>query len=1051
MSVVRGNRRITLFYAVFFSLLLVPVFGPGLVQAQHEVQNPLENKNILVLNANESNVPAFQKTDQGLSAALQAGGISISHQFYEHLDLRRNPGPEHRKLIVELMHRRYDRRKIDFIITVYPEALTFLVSECEAIFSGCPVLALYLPEGFKLPETKRRIIPHLFIPDLKRTLEIALKLVPKAECVYVVGGVHPMDRWLEGKAHRDFQEFEDRLEFRYLNDLSLKEILATVSNSPPNSIVYINAFGTDVTGKNLTSVEVGRLVARVSKVPVFGFLDTLLGTGIAGGSLLSLQQVGTKGGEMAVDILSGTRTPENTPSVMEVPQLDMFDWRQLRHWHLSESALPKGSIIINRKFSLWDLRHYAIGALAFIVAQSLLIAGLLWQKRGRRSAEASLRQKSEELDQFFDVSLDLLCIANTDGYFLRLNPIWERTLGYSREDLTAKRFLEFVHPDDLVKTQEAVSALSSQREVISFENRYRCKDGTYRLLEWNAASDGHLIYAAARDVTERRLAQLVLEERLRFEGLISDLSASFVNLPPNKVGNEINRGLRSITEFFDADRCTIGLFSEDGTRLASAFEYRSAEAEPAPEFLTKEQMPWYIGQLIRGNPVIMNRVEDLPPEAENERQLCLSKGMKSLLSIPMLTGNMILGSFALVSVRAERDWPEHLVQRFRLISQVFTSALERKRSEGVLRESEARLNLATTAAGAGLWIIELDTRKVWVSAKTRDLFHFAPDDKLTYEGFFKMIHPDDHKQVHLAFEQALQCAEPLKIDYRIVLPDGSIRWISAHGQRYPSTAPVRLIGVSFDITERLKAETEARQRREELAHMTRISTIGELTTSLAHEINQPLTAIQSNAEAGKRFLSQSTPDISEVGLILEDIIRDDRRAGDVVRKVRALVRKEEPQEEILDLNKTIQDVIGIIWGESLLQGLSIIKELSPTLKPIRGDRVQLQQVILNLILNSAAAMRNAPQIQRKIIVRSVMPDNRSVKVSVTDFGTGIDENNIERLFEPFYTTKPEGLGMGLSISQTIIKAHRGTMEASNNLQGGATFTFTLPIHSGNPL
>ena len=751
MSAVRENRWITLYFALFFSILLGPGFGAGSAHAQLQVQNPLENKDILILNPFESNIPAFEKTNEGLSAILRSGGIGIRNQFYEHLDLRRNPGPEHRKIIVELMHQRYDRRKIDFIITLYPESLNFLFNEGQGIFPEAPVLALYLPEGFKLPQTKRLIIPHLIIPDLKRTLDIALKLVPKAKRIYVVGGNHPLDRWMEDRARQDFKEWEGRLEFRYLVDLPLEAILSTVSGAPPDSVVFITTYATDVTGKSRTTVELSRKIARVSPAPVFGFMDILLGEGIVGGSLISFKYIGSRAGEMALDILNGTRPPANTPAVMEVPQLDMFDWRQLGHWHLSESALPKGSIIINRESSLWDLRYYAVGALAFIVAQSLLIVGLLWQKRGRRSAEESLRQKTEELDQFFNVSLDLLCIASTEGYFLRLNPTWERTLGYSKEELMAKRFLDFVHPDDLGRTEEAVALLSSQQRVIYFENRYRCKDGSYRWLEWSSAPAGTLVYAAARDITER-----------------------------------------------------------------------------------------------------------------------------------------------------------------------------------------------------------------------------------------------------------------------------------------------------------LKAETEARQRREELAHMTRIATIGELTTSLAHEINQPLTAIQSNAEAGKRFLSQSAPDLGEVGQILEDIIRDDRRAGEVVKKVRALVRKEEPQSEILDLNKTIQDVAAIVWGESLLQGLSIITELSPGLKEIRADRVQLQQVILNLILNSAAAMRNAPQIQRKIIVRSTMPDDRSVKVFVTDFGTGIDENNIERLFEPFYTTKPEGLGMGLSISQTIIKAHGGTMEASNNLKGGATFAFTLPINRGNP-
>jgi formate hydrogenlyase transcriptional activator len=291
----------------------------------------------------------------------------------------------------------------------------------------------------------------------------------------------------------------------------------------------------------------------------------------------------------------------------------------------------------------------------------------------------------EELDQFFNITLDLLCVANTDGYFLRLNPSWETILGHTREELMAKRFFDFVHPEDLEKTRLVVSTLASQQKLISFENRYRCKDGSYRLLAWTAAPAGNLIYAAARDVTERKFAEEARQELLRFERLISDLSAGFVNLPSQEVDSEINRGLRSITEFFNADRCTIGIFSEDGTRLSRIFEYVSEGAEPAPAFLSKEQMPWYIDQLIRGNPVVMNRLEDLPPEAEKERRLCLLKSMKSVLSIPMVSGGKTIGSCVLVATRGERVWPEELVQRFRLVAEVFVNALQRKQMEEQLR------------------------------------------------------------------------------------------------------------------------------------------------------------------------------------------------------------------------------------------------------------------------------------------------------------------------------------------------------------------------------
>jgi len=307
------------------------------------------------------------------------------------------------------------------------------------------------------------------------------------------------------------------------------------------------------------------------------------------------------------------------------------------------------------------------------------------------------------------------------------------------------------------------------------------------------------------------------------------------------------------------------------------------------------------------------------------------------------------------------------------------------------------------------------------------------------------VHPDDLDRTHKAVSTLASQQKVIYFENRYRCKDGTYRWLEWNA------APTGnlIYAAARDITERLKGEVEARQRREELAHVTRVAMMGELTTALAHEINQPLTAILSNAEAAQRFLSQASPDISEVRQILEDIIRDDRRANDVVRKVRALVKKEKLREEPLDLNEVILAVVELIQAESLLQGLSIATDLSPRLAVIHGDSIQLQQVIMNLILNGAAAMRNSPSGQRKIMVRTAMLDSRTVKAFVTDFGTGIDERHIDRLFEPFYTTKPEGLGMGLSISQTIIKAHGGIMEARNNREGGATFAFTLPTQQGD--
>jgi formate hydrogenlyase transcriptional activator len=312
-----------------------------------------------------------------------------------------------------------------------------------------------------------------------------------------------------------------------------------------------------------------------------------------------------------------------------------------------------------------------------------------------------------------------------------------------------------------------------------------------------------------------------LQDRLRFESLISDLSARFVNISSEEVEAEISKWLQRITEFFGADRCSLGLFSEDGTQLRRAFEYHLEGVEPAPDYLPTDQLPWYMAQLVQGKSVVFNRVDDLPAEAENERRLCLTKSIKSLISIPVVSGRRTLGSCALVSVRAERIWPEELVQRIRLIAEVFAGALARKHWEESLRESEERLNVAAASAGAGLWIMDVSTRFVWATAKLRELFQFASDEDLSFERFMEAIHPDDRESVKESVRQCLEQQQLLGVEYRILRPDGSVRWIAARGRPYfnQSGEPERLMGVSLDISERKKMEEQLRERLRDIEQL----------------------------------------------------------------------------------------------------------------------------------------------------------------------------------------------------------------------------------------
>ena len=300
----------------------------------------------------------------------------------------------------------------------------------------------------------------------------------------------------------------------------------------------------------------------------------------------------------------------------------------------------------------------------------------------------------EELDQFFNVTLDLLCVANTDGHFQRLNPVWEKVLGYSRQELMAKRFLDFVHPDDLEKTRRAVSALASQQQVISFENRYRCKDGTYRWLEWTASPAGNMIYAAARDVTERKLAAAAVQERLWFEQLLADLSARFVNISPDRVDYEIEYGLRRIIEFFHVDRAGLirTLPGKNSWVITHAFYLEDIAPVPVGVELPKSINPWAYDKLTQKREVVsFSSLEEVPADGDVDKKTWIEMGIRSNLVIPIVVGEHVDHMIAINSVKTELVWPEKLFPRLQLLGEIFVNALERKQIRLQLEERLAEI------------------------------------------------------------------------------------------------------------------------------------------------------------------------------------------------------------------------------------------------------------------------------------------------------------------------------------------------------------------------
>jgi two-component system sensor kinase FixL len=317
------------------------------------------------------------------------------------------------------------------------------------------------------------------------------------------------------------------------------------------------------------------------------------------------------------------------------------------------------------------------------------------------------------------------------------------------------------------------------------------------------------------------------------------------------------------------------------------------------------------------------------------------------------------------------------------------------------------------------------------------------------------IHPDDRTRVAYDVERAQLAGMPFEGEFRIIPPDGRERWVVVRGKTVSESHGMRRMGVILDITERKRAEErfrlaveELQRQREELAHVTRVSTVGELTTSVAHELNQPLGAILSNAEAAEMFLAANPPALDEVRDILADIRKDDQRASEVIRRMRSLLRKQELAPKSIEINEAVDDVLKLLSVDATARKLVMKFERTPDLPRVWCDPVHFQQVVLNLVLNGMEAMAGLPEEKRQVVVRTGPGNNGTVKVAVVDVGPGIPDDKLSKLFEPFFTTKKEGMGMGLSIARTIVEAHHGQIWAENNLENGATFYFTVPVDGG---
>jgi PAS domain S-box-containing protein len=392
-----------------------------------------------------------------------------------------------------------------------------------------------------------------------------------------------------------------------------------------------------------------------------------------------------------------------------------------------------------------------------------------------------------------------------------------------------------------------------------------------------------------------------------------------------------------------------------------------------------------------------------------------------------------------------------LVLQSALIVTLLVQRRRRRFAEAALRESEERYRNVVETQTELICRYLPDSTLTFVNDAYCRYFGRSRDE-LVGSPFIGLIPEPERADALKHIESIGLSPDGDTYEHQVVRPDGSSGWQqwTDHAIRNAEGAVVEFQGIGRDITDLKVADKEVEQRRKEVTHLTRVAILGELSGALAHELNQPLTAILSNAQAAQRLLARTPSDLAMVGEILDDIVTDDQRAGEVIARLRTLLKKGEASFQPLDFNGITTEVLALARSELIDRHVTVRTQLAPGLPSVLGDRVQLQQVMLNLLLNGCEAMGTRTSTERRVTVSTALDGDGLLLTSIADRGSGIPPDAADRLFEPFFTTKPHGLGLGLSICRSIIAAHGGRLWADNNTDGGATFTLALPVQNGDP-
>jgi PAS domain S-box-containing protein len=620
----------------------------------------------------------------------------------------------------------------------------------------------------------------------------------------------------------------------------------------------------------------------------------------------------------------------------------------------------------------------------------------------RRRTEESLRESETRFRTFVDHAADALFIYDFEqGTIVDVNRQACESIGYTRQELVGSKALAF-HLDSDRAQMESVAQRVAAGESVFDTHWHRRKDGTLFSVEVHTSQYWYggrrFLLKVARDISDR----LQAEEQRAYLAAIVESSEDAI----------IGRSMEGIIESWNR-----------GAERLYGYTAEEAIGQPIAMLIPRDRLHEFVStdRLNRGE-----RIEELDTVrvGKDGRRIPVS-----------------------VIISPMKDAAGHVVGA----ATIARDMSARKRAEEALRRSEAYLAEGQRLSHTGSWTWNPATRQaIYFSEEMFRIFGLDPQKGIpTTEAFWQRIHPEDLDRVRDLLFTAADVNMEYEHDHRIVLPDGTVKHIHAigHPVHGENGELVEYVGTSMDVTEQKRAEEERQRLRQveaDLAHINRVSTLGELAASIAHEVNQPLSGVVSNGSACLRWLAADVPNLDEARENVRRIVRDGKRAGEVIARIRALTKRAATAREKLDLNEIIREVLALIGDEAKRKGVIVQTQFAEDVSPVSGDRVQLQQVMLNLVMNAVEAMSGISERPRELALTSRNIDADQVLVTVEDSGTGLDPDTMDRIFNPFYTTKPNGMGMGLSISRSILQAHGGRLWATARDGAGSIFHFTLP-------